>query len=137
MAACQKKTGRPKRLSSNYSQDIRSVSEYVNKMCGCDTHGGRVFIVSDTRCIISDIPLWTDEMSQCIKGRFPSAEVSIFQCNQSLTGFNIVVVLHPPAYANLVSAMLFLLFFIVLCTFWLLCYRYCTISPLDEKQHLM
>ena len=79
---------------------VENLSRYVQQMCGCGSHGGRVHVVPNPeRCIVSDVPAWTDEMTLCVKTRFPNASVSVHQTHQSLSGFNVIIALQPAAYA--------------------------------------
>lgn len=95
------------------------LAAYVDKLCGCAARGGRVVVGDDGRVVVADVATWTDDMSECVKGRFPGAGISINECRSSLSGFSVVIVtqggggrINWPAVACL-SAM-------VACMAWLM-----------------
>jgi hypothetical protein len=72
---------------------------------------GRVYKVFDledtntnnTTCIIiSDIPNWTDEMTNYLKNKFPEiSSILIKSSSSSLTGFNVIVKIDKHSYSGL------------------------------------
>lgn len=95
--------------------EIDDICTFVHEMCECSTRGGRVFRVNDQTCVVSDIPSWTDEMTDFLRCRFHTAEVSVHSASGSLTGFNVVVELPAPGSAreNLGRALLSLGFMLL------------------------
>lgn len=75
---------------------IEDVCRYTSEMCSCSSHGGRICKVGKDTCVLSDIPTWTDEMSACVKNRFPSAAVSVHSAGGSITGFHVLIHLREP-----------------------------------------
>lgn len=66
------------------------VASYVERLCG-GVDGCRVMVGEGRRVVVADAPSWTDDMSQCVKGRFPGSNLSVFQCSSSITGFSVVI----------------------------------------------
>ena len=87
-------------------------------MCACASHGGRTLIIDDSRCVLADVNAWTDDMTMCVKTRFPSVSVSIHHTNQSLSGFQVLFDLHEPPYSNTGGICMFLVVLVVLALFW-------------------
>lgn len=76
------------------------VAAYVDRLCG-GMSGCRVMMAGESRkVVVADAPTWTDDMSQCIKGRFPGIQISVCQCNSSMSGFSVVIDLPPLASAG-------------------------------------
>lgn len=55
-----------------------------------------MLVVDEVTCVLSDIPMWTEEMTACVKSNFPGSLISVHGTTQSLTGFNVVIKLQPP-----------------------------------------
>jgi hypothetical protein len=76
-------------MGSNTSKPA-DVAVYVDRLCG-GMSGCRVMVGENRKVVVADAPTWTDDMSQCIKGRFPGAQISVCQCNSSMSGFSVVI----------------------------------------------
>jgi hypothetical protein len=72
---------------------ITELRNYVFKLCGCDTHGGRAKVLSHDQCVVYDVPKWNDAMSRCVSNHFPSVQITVSHESKSLTGFQILFVL--------------------------------------------
>jgi hypothetical protein len=72
---------------------ITELRNYVFKLCGCDTHGGRAKVLTHDQCVLYDVPQWNDRMSRCVSNRFPSVHITVSHASNSLTGFQILFVL--------------------------------------------
>lgn len=64
--------------------------EYVMELCACKRHGGRMVHMRDGRVALLDSDSWTEEMSSCVKARFPGCGISVHCSEQSVTGFQVV-----------------------------------------------
>jgi hypothetical protein len=91
-------------------KNINHLRDYVLKLCGCDTHGGRAVVLEHDKCILYDVPQWNDAMSRCTKNRFPSVDITISHASNSLTGFQILFVLaaHESSYMYSFATFLFI-----------------------------
>jgi hypothetical protein len=58
-------------------------------------HGGRAVVIAHDKCILYDIPKWSDGMSRCVKNRFPDVDITVSHSSNSLTGFQVMFVLAP------------------------------------------
>lgn len=67
------------------------VAAYVERLCGVVAHGGRVMFGESGRVVVADVAQWTDDMSQCVKARFPGTQVSVYHCSSSISGFSVVI----------------------------------------------
>ena len=74
--------------------------KFLYKLCSCSEHGGRVHQIDEGTCILSDIPLWTEQLSFCVKNNFPGVCIEIRQSQQSLTGFCVVFSLYDSPLAS-------------------------------------
>lgn len=91
------------------SQNVEQLMRYVSELCACASHGGRVLKVDDRTCVVADVASWSDEMTGCVKARFPSTSVSVHHTPQSLTGFNIKFTLYPVSGAHVNGMTIFVL----------------------------
>jgi hypothetical protein len=82
-----------------------AVCAYVHDICGCATHGGRVCRATRETVVVMDIPGWTDEMSACVRHRFPGACISVRAASESLTGFNVIIELPRPSYVSVTGVL--------------------------------
>ncbi len=46
-------------------------------------------------CMVVDCSQWRDDMTACVKARFPDAEISVVSSNSSLSGFCVAIRLRP------------------------------------------
>ena len=76
-------------MGSKHSKPA-DVAAYVDRLCG-GVDNCRVMVGDAGRVVVADAPTWTDDMSQCVKGRFPGVTLSICQCNSSMSGFSVVI----------------------------------------------
>lgn len=81
--------------SSSKRQDAKALGEYVHRLCACDTHGGRIMPKGKYVCVAMDVPCWTEDMTHCVKMRFPSTTIAVQECSHSLTGFRVVLSIQP------------------------------------------
>lgn len=109
------------RKQRSTSKQMEQLCLYISDMCACSSHGGRVLKVTPTRCVVQDICSWTEDMSQCVRNRFPSAEISVCQNFSSVTGFNVIVQLTPPSYTHMGPMAMFGLLFMCMCmcSYWM------------------
>jgi hypothetical protein len=85
----------------------KQLRDYVFEMCGCGMHGGRAVCIGLDKCILYDIPQWTDSMSRCVKNRFPSVDITVSYASSSLTGFQVLFVLASVEGSYLMSFAVF------------------------------
>lgn len=85
------------------SRNITKLRDYVYHLCGCDMHGGRAVVVGDDKCILYDVPQWSDAMSRCVDHRFPSVGITVSHASNSLTGFQVLFLLAPTGGSYLCS----------------------------------
>ena len=81
----------PVDINANMGDD-HDLCGFVHDICCCSKRGGRVYRLADHGCIVSDIPEWTDDMTLCLKSRFPAATVSVRGATDSITGFNVMII---------------------------------------------
>lgn len=93
-------------LMSNTCKELR---DYVFQLCGCGTHGGRAVVVTNDKCVLYDVPKWSDGMSRCVKNRFPNVDITVSHASSSLTGFQILFVLTPNEGSYMSSFAIFVL----------------------------
>lgn len=86
-----------------------SLCEYVATLSGIASGGGRIHLVGNGTCVLSDIPVWTEDMARCVKDRFPCVYISVRSTNQSLTGFCVVMEMHTEAFKCVRPMLLFAL----------------------------
>jgi hypothetical protein len=94
---------------------INQLRDYVYKLCGCDTHGGRAVVIAPHKCILYDIPQWDNAMSRCVNNRFPSVDIMVSHASNSLTGFQVQFVLAAGSVNDLYHFTTFA-FVILACT---------------------
>ena len=63
--------------------------------CGSSSGAVEQRYVFDT-CYVVDLCQWKDDMTVCVKSRFPEADVKIVHSTTSLTGFCVVIKIPPP-----------------------------------------
>jgi hypothetical protein len=73
----------------------KQLRDYVFQLCGCGMHGGRAVVVADDKCVMYDVPRWSEGMSRCVKNRFPNVDITVSHASNSLTGFQVMFVLAP------------------------------------------
>lgn len=97
-AGMQRRGQAPSRLTDE-------LCAYIHEICACSSHGGRVCgAVGDeldrhrggaeaaaASAVVMDVSDWTDEMTTCVKARFPGADVSVHSSSGSLAGFSVLV----------------------------------------------
>lgn len=106
----------------NSLDPISPVMRYVTQMCACSVHGGRMHRIGPETCVLADVGSWTDDMTSCVKARFPNVSVSVFQSNKSLSGFHVTFTLHPVAYSLFSNMLTFVAVAITLGYGWYLAY---------------
>jgi len=67
---------------------------------------GRIYKVDHRQCIISDLTTWSEEMGDCMRGRFPACQITIQHTTASMTGFVVVVILDRPRAATVGTVLL-------------------------------
>jgi hypothetical protein len=93
--------------------DGYAVAKYVERhICGATSSDGdavtaRIYQVDHRQCIISDVSIWTENMEDCVRNRFPTCQITIQSATSSLTGFVIMIVMDRPRAARMGTAMLF------------------------------
>jgi hypothetical protein len=69
---------------------------------------GRISKVDHHHCIITDLTLWSDSMSDSLRSRFPGCRVTVRHTASSMTGFMVVVVMDKPSISKIGTPVLFL-----------------------------
>lgn len=88
------------------------VGEYVDRLCGCKINGSRVVQSDKHQVAVYDLLEWSEDMTQCVKTKYPGARVSMFHSSSSLTGF--IVVIETAVVATMPCASI-VSFFTLLC----------------------
>lgn len=71
----------------------------VSPICGILGTMAKPRYIYDT-CVLVDLSQWKDEMSICVKSRFPDAEIRVVHSSSSLTGFCVVMKLPTSSYLS-------------------------------------
>jgi hypothetical protein len=91
------------RVLDNSDDDYDEIDQHNNTPCRtqCETgaapnpRGAPHSVYVYDLCMVVDCSQWRDDMTACVKARFPDAEIRIVSSNSSLSGFCVAIRLRP------------------------------------------
>lgn len=71
------------------AKGVLKMRNYISRLCECEIKGGRVVETQAGKVSVYDIDKWEEEMSHCVRARFPGTSISYVECKASRSGFRV------------------------------------------------
>lgn len=77
-------------MESNQLNHLQRLQSWLHKVADTNRYGGRTVQSDGQTVVLYDCGTWTDSHGRMVRGRFPECDITVTQCQASLSGFIVV-----------------------------------------------
>ena len=74
----------------NNFNTLQHLQSWLHKVADTNKYGGRTVQSDGQTVVLYDCGTWTDAHSRMVRGKYPECDITVTQCQASLSGFIVV-----------------------------------------------